>query len=332
MRATQDLNPVLRNEVTREAMDIDNVSSIADVSVRLSRKEENLKELPLDFYGPARDKDFVGDVQYAISYDFGKEELSISLVQASELKACDIGGLSDPYAKVYVLPDLKNKKQTKVVKKNLNPVWNESFQFKVPCTKFGDHTLVIEVFDYDMFGTHDMIGALHLPLDKMDLSSRIEATKNLRLPDEADLDSGFGEIFINTTYLIREEILRIKLIECRKLRRMDDTGFSDPYVQIGLYKKGKRVLKYKTSVHKATVDPYFNETFDLKLPRPQVVSASVLVTVKDHDRFGSCDVIGRIKLAKDVVGTGLKQWMQTFEKPNIPCTIGHVLEDPALFK
>lgn len=43
----------------------------------------------------------------------------------------DSGGTSDPYVKVYVLPDKKKKFDTKVQKKNLNPVFNESFVFKV---------------------------------------------------------------------------------------------------------------------------------------------------------------------------------------------------------
>lgn len=43
----------------------------------------------------------------------------------------DLGGTSDPYVKVYMLPDKKKKFETKVQRKNLCPVFNETFIFKV---------------------------------------------------------------------------------------------------------------------------------------------------------------------------------------------------------
>ncbi len=43
----------------------------------------------------------------------------------------DMGGTSDPYVKVYLLPDKKKKFETKVHRKTLNPVFNEQFTFKV---------------------------------------------------------------------------------------------------------------------------------------------------------------------------------------------------------
>lgn len=46
----------------------------------------------------------------------------------------DMGGTSDPYVKVYLLPDKKKKFETKVHRKTLNPVFNEQFTFKVSLT------------------------------------------------------------------------------------------------------------------------------------------------------------------------------------------------------
>ena len=53
------------------------------------------------------------------------------MIQAQELPAMDMSGTSDPYVKVYVLPDKKKKFETKVYRKTLNPVFNETFIFKV---------------------------------------------------------------------------------------------------------------------------------------------------------------------------------------------------------
>ena len=43
----------------------------------------------------------------------------------------DTFGKSDPFVRVYVLPGLTDELKTKVIKKTLSPVYNESFQFSV---------------------------------------------------------------------------------------------------------------------------------------------------------------------------------------------------------
>lgn len=55
----------------------------------------------------------------------------MGILQAAELPALDMGGTSDPYVKVFLLPDKKKKYETKVQKKTLNPAFNETFTFKV---------------------------------------------------------------------------------------------------------------------------------------------------------------------------------------------------------
>lgn len=66
-----------------------------------------------------------------MEYDFNNNSLNVTVIQAEELPALDMGGTSDPYVKVYLLPDKKKKFETKVHRKTLNPVFNESFTFKV---------------------------------------------------------------------------------------------------------------------------------------------------------------------------------------------------------
>ena len=47
--------------------------------------------------------------------------------QATDLPAMDIGGVSDPYVKVYLIPETKGQKkfETKVHRKTLNPFFNQ---------------------------------------------------------------------------------------------------------------------------------------------------------------------------------------------------------------
>ena len=90
----------------------------------------------------------------------------------------DIGGTSDPYVKVYLLPDKNKKYETKIHRKTLNPVFDESFKFLVRIGEividwlkikfqvpYGDvmgKTLVFAVFDFDRFTKNDEIGEVIL--------------------------------------------------------------------------------------------------------------------------------------------------------------------------
>jgi len=59
----------------------------------------------------------------------------VGVLQGQDLPAMDMGGTSDPYVKVYMLPDKKKKFETKIQRKNLCPVFNETFMFKVGSRK-----------------------------------------------------------------------------------------------------------------------------------------------------------------------------------------------------
>ena len=97
-------------------------------------------------------------------------KFSLTAIEAKDLFASDSNGFSDPYFKVphhqngvVDLPGKKNR--TKVVKKNLNPVWNHTFEVEFNpqiCNK-----LDIEVFDYDTLGKDDPIGNAVISLDWM---------------------------------------------------------------------------------------------------------------------------------------------------------------------
>ena len=55
----------------------------------------------------------------------------MGVIQAADLPGVDMSCTSDPYVKVYIMPDKKKKYETKVHRKTLNPVFNETFVFKV---------------------------------------------------------------------------------------------------------------------------------------------------------------------------------------------------------
>lgn len=129
-----------------------------------------------------------------------------------------MGGTSDPYVKVYLLPDKKKKFETKVHRKTLNPVFNESFTFKVikpnaipepmltislhlqslPYADAMNKTLVFAIFDFDRFSKHDQIGEVKVPLCQIDLAQTIEEWRELQ---SVEGEGGQVWSFITTNYI-----------------------------------------------------------------------------------------------------------------------------------
>ncbi|KAK1797958.1 hypothetical protein P4O66_000718 [Electrophorus voltai] len=86
------------------------------------------------------------------------EQLVVKILKALDLPAKDANGFSDPYVKIYLLPDRKKKFQTKVHRKTLNPIFNETFQFGVPLAELHSRKLHFSIYDFDRFSRHDLIG------------------------------------------------------------------------------------------------------------------------------------------------------------------------------
>ena len=55
-----------------------------------------------------------GELEFSVDYDFAKQELAVAVLQCQNLPAMDMGGTSDPYVKVFIMPDPKKKFESKV--------------------------------------------------------------------------------------------------------------------------------------------------------------------------------------------------------------------------
>ncbi|KAG7254984.1 hypothetical protein CRUP_006596 [Coryphaenoides rupestris] len=149
----------------------------AETGLTGDEKEEEVKE-----------KEKLGKLQYSIDYDFQESKLTVGILQAADLLSMDSGGTSDPYVKVFVLPDKKKKFDTKVHKKTLNPVFNETFVFKIPFQEMGGKTLVMSVYDFDRFSKHDVIGDIKFPMNTLDLAKPIEEWRDLDSADQEEIN------------------------------------------------------------------------------------------------------------------------------------------------
>lgn len=107
-------------------------------------------------------KDKCGELLVSLCYHPTNSQLTITLVKARNLKAKDITGKSDPYVKVWLQHGDKRveKKKTCIIKRTLNPVYNESFVFSVPWEKLRETSLLVSVMDFDSVGRNELIGKI----------------------------------------------------------------------------------------------------------------------------------------------------------------------------
>ncbi|XP_038112842.1 synaptotagmin 1 isoform X3 [Culex quinquefasciatus] len=272
----------------------------------------------------------LGKVQYKLEYDFNANALTVTVIQAEELPALDMGGTSDPYVKVYLLPDKKKKFETKVHRKTLNPVFNESFTFKsLPYADAMNKTLVFAIFDFDRFSKHDQIGEVKVPLCQIDLAQTIEEWRELQsVEGEGGQDNKLGDICFSLRYVPTAGKLTVVILEAKNLKKMDVGGLSDPYVKIALMQNGKRLKKKKTSIKKCTLNPYYNESFSFEVPFEQIQKVNLVVTVVDYDRIGTSEPIGKAVLGYNATGTELRHWSDMLASPRRPIAQWHTLKDP----
>eukprot|EP01018_Ginkgo_biloba_P014419 Gb_10192 [translate_table: standard] len=115
--------------------------------------------------------------------DIVRGVLSVTVKRAENLNATDLLGKADPYV-VLTMKKTDAKKKTRVASKNLNPEWNQTFDFVVEDALHD--MLILEVWDHDTFGK-DFMGKCVLTLTKVlhegeyDADLQLEGVKSGRL-------------------------------------------------------------------------------------------------------------------------------------------------------
>uniref|UniRef100_A0A8D0GA01 C2 domain-containing protein n=1 Tax=Sphenodon punctatus TaxID=8508 RepID=A0A8D0GA01_SPHPU len=232
-------------------------------------------------------------------------QLVVGIIQAADLPALDIGGTSDPYVKIFLLPEKKKKHETKVHRKTLNPTFNESFTFKIPYSELGGKTLVMSVYDFDRFSKHDAIGEIRIPMNTVDLAHVIEEWRDLQSAE-------------------KEEVCSWAPKSCPSL--ILPPSLWDPYVKIHLMQGGKRLRKKKTTIKKNTLNPYYNESFSFEVPFEQIQKVQVVLTVLDYDKLGKNEAIGKVFVGCNGTGTELRHWSDMLANPRRPIAQWHTLQ------
>uniref|UniRef100_A0A3Q3LLI4 Synaptotagmin n=1 Tax=Mastacembelus armatus TaxID=205130 RepID=A0A3Q3LLI4_9TELE len=287
-------------------------------------KDEDNKETELSDKKP-KEEEKLGRLHFSLDYNFTDNMLVVGILQAAELAAMDVGGSSDPYVKLYLLPDKKKKFETKVHRKTLEPSFNETFTFKVPYTELGGKTLVMTVYDFDRFSKHDAIGVVKIPMSSVDFSQSLQEWRDLQKAEKEESER-LGDICLSLRYVPTAGKLTVVILEAKNLKKMDVGGLSDPYVKIHLMQNGKRLKKKKTTIKKNTLNPYYNESFSFEVTCEQIEKVQVAVTVLDYDKIGKNDAIGKVLLGSNSTGTEQRHWADMLANPRRPIAQWHSLQ------
>ncbi|XP_057472115.1 synaptotagmin-3-like isoform X1 [Actinidia eriantha] len=222
--------------------------------------------------------------------------LHVKVVQAHKLLKMDLLGSSDPYVKLSLSGDRLPAKKTTIKKKNLNPVWNETFKLIVRDPQ--SQVLNVHVYDWDKVGAHDRLGSQVVPLKLLTPTEAKEFTldllKNTSISEPQNKKQR-GQIVVELTYdpfkedneefsgpldsgYVRKESgidrasgnespggAGLLLVTVHGAEDVEGERHNNPYALIIL-----RGEKKKSKMIKKTRDPLWNEEFQFMLEEPPV--------------------------------------------------------------
>merc|ERR1712117_20849 len=288
-----------------------------------------------------------GELEFGFIYNMVSGSLDINIKQCRDLAAVDTKrNRSDPYVKVYLLPDRSKagKRKTKVKKHTLNPIFEEILKFVVPRNEVERRTMWISVWHSDMFGRNDFLGEVMMPMSGQvfdDPSAKWFSLQDRTEPPEDEcVTNSRGDIILALKYVPSESSLKfskrrkgtlmILIKEAKNLPVPKGTTLPDPYCKCYLLPSQPSRGKQKTAICRRTTSPRWEQTIcwdDLTIE--DVADRSLELAIWDHDRLGHQDFLGgaRFNLGTgkhggrpcawmDSTGKEITLWQQMLDRPN----------------
>ncbi|XP_047525339.1 uncharacterized protein LOC125063140 isoform X1 [Pieris napi] len=282
-----------------------------------------------------------GEVQFSLLYNYRLGALEVGVKRCRDLAPIDVKrNRSDPYVKVYLLPDKSKagKRKTKVKKNTLNPVFEETLSFAQPLASLSSRTLWLSVWHADMFGRNDFLGEVSLPLADVVFDDPAPMWYRLHeRTEQFDEQQGTrGDIIIGLKFELQDTAARGKgtlhvlVKEAKNLVATKPSGLTDVFCKSYLLPERGRLAKQKTGVARRTLNPRWEHTFTYRgLTLQDVASRALELSLWDRDRLASNDFMGAIRLSlgtgtymgasvnwMDSVGKEVSLWQTMMQRPN----------------
>lgn len=274
-----------------------------------------------------------GEVEFALQYDYKHLTFEVHVTKCKNLAPVDVKRKrSDPYVKVYLLPDKSKsgKRKTKVKKHTLNPEFNETLKFHMSLSGLETRTLWLTVWHSDMFGRNDFLGEVRMPLENKifdDPTPRWYPLQERTEPFD-DPVAYKGEVIVGLKFVPPDPqqqerelgsdhkgasksrknwsrgALHVLVKEARNLQtRAKNSGTCDPFCKSYLLPDKGRSGKQKTGVvRRSGGSPVWGHTFIYKdVSLQELAERGLELTVWDHDRIASNEFLGGVRFN---LGTG----------------------------
>jgi Ca2+-dependent lipid-binding protein len=232
--------------------------------------------------------------------------LHVKIIDAKALPTTDSHGKSDPYV-VFSIRERKEQLKTKPISGTNDPVWNEEFTIAV--LSVGTEILNFKVFDKDI-AADDEIGGFDIQIYKLPPGQIVDAQYPLTAP-KTKKPAGSLHLHLQLAPSIIPKWqpvpfvlqgVRLQVVEAKNLASMDSIGKSDPFVIITLRNSP---VKFETLVKDNTLDPVWNEAYEILVTDPMNDTLDFLVKDKDIARD---DDIGTLVLKLSDIKGRVDQW------------------------
>nr|KAF6439183.1 synaptotagmin like 2 [Molossus molossus] len=335
----------LPEELVRSAEDVSTVPSPPGHPFsrpeQLKRMSKSVPALPQDEVsgsmtsicsGDFGNLEVKGSIQFAVEYVNSMKELHVFVAQCENLAAADVRKQrSDTYVKIYLLPDKgkMGKKKTVVVKKTLNPVFNEILRYKIEKQMLKTRKLNLSVWHRDTFKRNSFLGEVELDLETWDWDNKQNKVlkwyplKQKTAPVALEAENR-GEMKLALQYvpqpipgknLPTAGEVHIWVKECLDLPLLRGSHLNS-FVKCTILPDTSKKSRQRTRAIGKTTNPVFNHTMVYDGFRPEdMMEACVELTVWDHYKLTN-QFLGGLRIGS---GTGKSygievDWMDSTSK------------------
>nr|XP_027204637.1 synaptotagmin-4-like isoform X2 [Dermatophagoides pteronyssinus] len=277
----------------------------------------------------------LGKLHFKLKYSYEKRALCLVINRCTDLQAKDSNNNStlDPYVKMQLLPEKQHKAKTRVLRKSLNPIYNEEFTFYGITSNLLENLIIhFVVLNFDRFSRDEILGETFCRLNQFEFDSLekqltlcqdlVPVGNKLKIHD-------LGELLVSLCYQPIANRLTVVILKARNLPKMDLTGLCDPYVKIYLFHNQERISKKRTHIKRRTLSPVFNESFIFDIPSDECLdNIHLKFLIYDHDRVTRNEFIGKVEIgSKTGIQTTEKHWHEVIKSPRRQIAEWHRLTD-----